>query len=217
MAAIVARRAIEAAREIRMEPGDWRPDNTSSVNAEDAALLSDLTWEREAASPLPWSKDLMTGARHWPLRAVAIDMMMIEGIGRPSTLAGHADAAEASGEIEAGDLSQPPRPTPFGMKILARTPKGLWNPGTCRMIELALNNRDDVCREAPGDTMQLRIYRRIRFWFSHLPEEMRRALLEGLAESDGTRTAGVSGPAASLEGHPGAMPTELAAPAPLGA
>lgn len=217
MAAIVARRAIEAAREIRMEPGDWRPDNTSSVSAEDAALLSDLNWEREAASPLPWSKDLMTGARHWPLRAIATDMMMIEGIGRPSTLAGHADAAEASGEIEVGDLSQPPRPTPFGLKVLARTPKGLWNPGTCRMIELALVNRDHVCREAPGDTMQLRIYRRIRFWFSHLPEEMQRALLEGLGESDGTRTAGVSGPSAALEGHPGAMPTNLAAPAPLGA
>lgn len=219
MTALVSRRAIEAARRVAMEPGDWRPDNGTPVTPQDAELLSDLDWEREQAVPLPWSKDLMTGARQWPLRAVAIDLMMSEGIGRPSTYAAHADTAEMSGEIEMEAIGALPRPTPLGRKVLAKLPRGLWNPGTCRMIEAAFMNHGNLCEEDAAGGLQLRMARRVHTWFRHLPQDMQQALLAGLDDGSGTREAdpkaSISDPEASSEGDPCSLPSGLAAPTPF--
>lgn len=220
MITIVARRAFEAGRRIEMEIGDWRPDNIAAIPQEEAELLRDLDWQREIGPSLPWSKDLMTGIRIWPLRAVAIDMMMIEGLGRPSTLAYHADTAEMSGEIEPGSPFQPPRPTPMGVSVLRKIPKGLWNPATCRMIEAVTSNAEGMVHEEPGDTLQVRVRKRIVFWLGHLSDEMRDALLEALEKSGTGRAAGTKGPVAEMaaaEAEESAfdVPSGLSAPSPF--
>lgn len=225
MVALVARRAIEAARDMELEVGDWRPDNSISATPEEIEILSNLEWVRETGNALPWSKDLMTGSRKWPVRAVAIDMMMSEGIGRPSTYAHHADVAETSGEIEDFDIGELPRPSPFGQKVLAKMPKGLWNPATCRMIETILINNGNICREEISSTLQARIVTRVKTWLSHLPDEMREDLLRAVEDGSGARETALSGPThfshdVSGETHdsgtdPYAIPDMSAAPTPF--
>lgn len=220
MITIVARRAFEAGRRIEMEVGDWRPDNVAAIPQEEAELLEDLDWQREAGPALPWSKDLMTGTRIWPLRAVVIDMMMIEGLGRASTLAYHADTAERSGEIDPGSLLQPPRPTPMGVSVLRKIPKGLWNPATCRMIEAANANTGGLIPEEPSDTLQTRVRKRVTFWLGHLSEEMRDALLESFDKTGDGRAANAQGPAKAMEMAEAEdssfdVPTGLGSPSPF--
>lgn len=218
MVAMVARRAIEAAREVELELGDWRPDNSMAATPEEVEILDNLEWVRECGAPLPWSKDLMTGVRKWPVRAVAIDMMMAEGIGKPSTYAHHADTAEASGEIEDFEIGKPPRPSPFGRKIIARLPKGLWNPGTCRMIETILANQGDVCQEDVTATMQSRMVNRVKTWFVHLPDEMQHELMKAIDEGSGSRDTAISvsiqDPEAEIS-NPCEVSTDLGAPTPF--
>lgn len=219
MAALVGRRAIEASRPITLAVGDWRPDNRAAVQPADARLLEGIDWVREEPGALPWSKDMMTGARQWPLRAIVIDMMMSEGIGRPSTIAAHADTAEASGEIALGDPADIPRPTPFGRKVLGSIPKGLWNPATCRLIEAALANQDNICDEHVHDTLQARLRHRIAFWFTRLPQDMQTMLLDGLDDEQGARDKAVSvAPSVNLtQVDPCAIPVtnDLPTPSPI--
>lgn len=217
MIALVGRRAIEAARHVEISVGDWRPDNGTSISAQDAALLADLDWIREEAPALPWSKDLMTGVRYWPLRAIAIDLMMSESIGRPSTYATHADTAEASGEIDPGSPGSPPRPSPHGRRVLMKIPRSLWIPEVCRMIEAALGNAGNPCGEVDGETLHDRIRRRVLFWLAHVPDDMRDPLVAALDQDQGGReTAGPRGavvaggpdhPVRAAVSAPGASPT----------
>lgn len=212
MIALVGRRAIEAARRVEISVGDWRPDNGASISAQDAALLADLDWIREEAPALPWSKDLMTGVRSWPLRAIAIDLMMSESIGRPSTYATHADTAEASGEIDPGSPGSPPRPSPHGRRVLMKIPRSLWIPEVCRMIESALGNSGNACGELDGETLHDRVRRRVLFWLAHVPDDMRDPLVAALAQDQGGReAAGLRAAPAEVSAE---RPTQAASSAP---
>lgn len=192
MIALVSRRCLEAARDIVIEAGDWRPDNERPVGPDEAMILSDLDWQREISPPFPWSKDLMTGVKHWPLRAILVDMMMQENLGRPSTYASHADMMEASGEIEHGDINTPPRPSPFGQKVLTKSPRALWLPATCRMVDDAIANSGPGRHDETGLPMQIRMKRRIASWLKNMPEDIQQKLIQGIQDPDSMGARGPS-------------------------
>jgi DNA topoisomerase-1 len=183
MASLVARRAFEAAKEIQLEAGIWNVNNVSGVDAEDADILSDLEWSREIGYNYPWSRHLITGVREWPMESVLLDLMASEGLGRPATYAGHLRTATESGEIETAAFPAPPRPSPKGMRALRRTPKSVWNPATCRMIETVIGNPDNFLRENPAGTLGERARFRVLSWFKAIPEEMREPLQRSLSAS----------------------------------
>lgn len=197
MATLVARRAFEAAKEIELERGIWRLDNATTVSAADAELLADLEWQREKSFNLPWTRSFATGVREWPMESVLLEMMAAEGLGRPSTYAGHIATATKSGEIEIAEFPAPPRPTPQGMHSLRKTPKAVWNPATCRMIETVMENSRNVLGEDEAAPLGERARHRVMIWLAKVPEEMRAPLLSALdADRSGReKGAGMSAPA----------------------
>lgn len=187
MVALVFRRSFEATRNGEMEPGNWAPDNMArakELDDTDIMILRQLEWVREVMPAVPWGRDIMTGVRDWPFASQIIEGMMREEIGRPSTYASHAAALEASGDIDAGSLDMPPRPTPSGITVLKRTPKAIRSPRTCRLIEAALQNRGNHLCEDPQDVMQERMRYRIASWFDRLPEDVQAQLLSALGSED---------------------------------
>lgn len=188
MIAIVSRRCLEAARDTSLEVGDWRPDNEQAIAAADAALLGDLEWLREVGAPFPWSKDMMTGTKIWPLGSVILSMMLQEGLGRPSSYGYQADMMAQSGELADGDLLTAPRPSALGQAALSRSPRVLWLPATCRMIEAVISNRGDQRLDDKGQPMQLRMKRRVAFWLKKLPEDVQAKLIRGI-DDPGSITA----------------------------
>ncbi len=143
MTALVARRAFEAGREILMEPGIWSPDNTGAVATSDAKLLRDLDWLREDGFRFPWSRDLLTGTKVWPLDAVLLEIAAIEDLGNASGRAARAAAMAVSGEVVSMPFPLLPRPSAAGMAVLRALPSASWIPETCRAIEAALDSGDD--------------------------------------------------------------------------
>ncbi|WP_375264223.1 hypothetical protein, partial [Palleronia sp.] len=220
MARIVTRRAFEAARRVELEVGDWRPGNSQAdtqLSQQDMEDLQSLDWERETLTPLPWGRELRTGVRHWPAPAMLIEGMMLEGIGRPSTLAAHVETAIASRDIEIGDPGELPRLTPQGMTTIRKTRRALWNPATCRMIESILENRDNLVEENEDAASDERIRHRVVAWFLKLPADMQDVLVAALGQ------AGSGGPVdiSAAPGLPGAadepaleFPPDLLPPAP---
>lgn len=220
MAALVARRAFEAAREIALEPGNWRPDNVDGVSEEDAKLLKGLEWQREIGFNYPWSRNLITGVRSWPMEAVLLELMASEGLGRPSTYAGHLRTATQSGDIEQADFPAPPRPSPSGMTALRKTPHAVWDPATCRMIEAVMENPGNIMGEDTSGTLGERARHRVLTWFTRVPEEMRVPLEAALrAGQSGGRTTeirkSIEAPEAA-EAHPGEISLAPADPSPYG-
>jgi DNA topoisomerase I len=191
MTILVTRRAFEAAMDLELERGNWSPDNSTQVSPEDEALLRDLDWTRESGFTFPWSRNFMTSVKQWPLDAVLLETMAIEGIGRPSTYASHVGVAERSGDIEMGEFPAPPRPTPQGARTLQRTPRAVWTPAICRLIEDALENRGNKIGEDASDTLPRRARHRILYWLRRIPEEMRGPLLAALEHERGGRKSGV--------------------------
>lgn len=214
MIALVSRRAMEAARDIVEEWGNWAPDNQAPVSNEEADILRDLDFVREANFNFPWTRSYVTGERSWPLDAVLLETMAEEGIGRPSTYAAHITTAIASGDIEQGAEFEPPRPSPKGMTTLKRTPKSVWHPATCRMIELALENPGNMLREDERSPIELRARHRVMSWLSRAPEDMREALLEALQGDGAPRQAGISAAAPALEADGAEELGVLPAPSP---
>ncbi|MCE6959643.1 hypothetical protein LAZ40_11500 [Cereibacter sphaeroides] len=225
MVTLVARRAMEASREISLQHGSWRPDNVGGVDAEDARLLEDLDWVREEGFSFPWSRDLVTRLRVWPMDAVLLETMVIEGLGRPSTFAAHVGTALTSGDLEPGEFPAPPRPSPQGITSLKRTPRTIWNPATCRMIEAALENTGNMLEEEPDWPLQERARHRVLAWFGRLPDPIRETLLSALGEGGGERkrsiaaslVAAVAPPAADDASSPLMVETALLGPLPYGA
>lgn len=215
MAALVSRRAFEAAREIHLEPGSWRLDNVTGIDPEDAELLSDLDWQREVGFNYPWTRSLITGVRSWPMESVLLELMASEGLGRPSTYAGHLRTATSSGEIEQAAFPAPPRPSPQGMRSLRKTPRSVWDPATCRMIERVMENPGNIVREDASGTLGERARHRVLSWFGRIPEEMRLPLEEALrASQSGGRRTGNRQQLQAGSAHPGEMSTEPAPPSP---
>ena len=189
MTIMVARRSFEASREIMLEPGNWRVDNIAGMDPQDAALLSDLDWHREQGFNYPWTRNFGTGVRSWPMESVLLELMAGEGIGRPSTYAGHLRTAAESGEIEPAPFPKPPRPTERGMQSLRRTPRAVWDPETCRLIEFAMENPMNIHKEDESGSVSDRARHRVLSWFVQIPEEMRAPLVAAL----GIGTAGGAG------------------------
>lgn len=221
MVILVARRAFEAACEIELERGTWQPDNVVQISPLDEDLLRDLEWTREIGFTFPWHRNFLTSVKEWPLDAIILEMMAIEGIGRPSTYAAHVGVALDSGDIEAGAFPQPPRPTPQGARTLKRTPRPLWTPAVCRIIEDAMENRANKLGEDEGASLPRRARHRILYWLSRVPQEMRDPLLEALkggkaARSAGNRMGAAAAPRAQIEPAPVdvEMPHGLPGPAP---
>lgn len=210
MIAIVARRAMEAARDIVEEWGNWQPDNQAPVSNEEADILRDLDFVREVNFNFPWTRSYATGERAWPLDAVLLETMAEEEIGRPSTYAAHIATAIESGDIEAGADFEPPRPSPQGMTTLKRTPKSVWHPATCRMIERALENSGNILREDEDAPIELRARHRVLSWLQRVPADMREALLEALNGEVAGRIPG-SGPSLPVADAAGAAEYDLSA------
>lgn len=222
MTALVARRSFEACREVTLEAGIWREDNlpaSSELTREDIEALRDLDWERETCASFPWGRGLMTGFRAWPLDSVILDGMMTEGIGRPSTLAAHVNTAVSSGDLAPGEPGALPVLTPQGITTLKRTPRAIWNPATCRMIEETLENRDDFLDEG-GGSLHARARIRVLSWFRNVPEQIQGTLVAALEGGAGTGTppgAAIAARAAEVadEISPWEFATEPMAPAPF--
>ena len=186
MVTLIARRAFEALRNTELVRGVFHPREDSDLSAEEREALEELEWARPVSPNLPWSRTQMTGLRLWPMSSVVIDGMMIEGIGRPSTLASHADLIENSGQLAIPSPGALPEPTMHGKKILNALPRGIWNPATCRMIEEAMSQ--EAPGEDPGADITARMRSRINFWFRQVTPEVRDSLIEML-KSDGETTA----------------------------
>jgi DNA topoisomerase I len=220
MVALVARRSFEAARSITLEKGFWRPDNATPMSAEEMEALENLEWLREDGFSFPWSKDMMTGARDWSVDAMLLEVMIEEGLGRPSTWAAHVGIALASGDIESGPAFSLPRPTPQGAETLKRTPQGVWHPATCRLIEAVLESDDGQAEGEVGLGLRQRARRRVLTWLRAMPDGIRAPLLEALEEDAGTRSRSSSmSSTASPEAasNPFEMDMSLAVPTPYGA
>lgn len=214
---LIARRAFEAAREITLQRGHWRRDNGSGVSEEDARLLEDLDWFQEDGFAFPWSRDLVTKVRQWPMEAILLEMMIQEGLGRPSTYAAHVKVAMASADIEPGVFPAPPRPSPQGVTSLKRTPSTIWNPATCRMIEAAIENSGNMLKEDLSWPLQERARHRVTAWFDRLPQDIQDTLLAALSEGRGDRTRGLvlSQPEMAEADGPLVMSVDLVAPSPF--
>lgn len=216
MVTLIARRAFESAREITLQRGHWRRDNGAGVSEEDAQLLEDLEWFREDGFAFPWSRDLVTKLRQWPMQAVLLEVMVQEGLGRPSTYAAHVGVAMGSGDLEPGVFPAPPRPTEQGLTSLKRTPSTIWNPATCRMIEAALENAENMLLEDQSWPLQERARHRVLAWFGRLPEEIQDTLMAALADGRSGRTRGLalSQPEVAEIDGPLVMSTEMVDPSP---
>lgn len=194
MTAIVARRAFEAAKSLRVERGFWRPGNdlmTSALSHEDFDLLEDLEWERETGPVLPWTRHMTTGARVWPRESVLMDMMMTEELGRPSTLPAILKTVVAAGDVDVSDEVDPfagdvplrlPSLTEQGKENLRKMPKTIWHPSTGRAIARALANADGESNESTKDPIDVRIRKRVALWLSKVDEAIREPLLAALPD-----------------------------------
>lgn len=195
MARLVTRRAFEATRRVELQVGDWHPGNSKAdtlLSSQDIEDLQSMDWERESQAPLPWGRELRTGVRHWPAASMLIEGMMLENIGRPSTLAAHVETAMGSRDIEIGAPGELPRLTPQGMTTIRKTRRAMWNPATCRMIETVLENRDNLIDEDPEGSSDERIRHRVVAWFLKLPSDMQDVLVAALGGSGGEGTIDLS-------------------------
>ncbi|MBW3243559.1 hypothetical protein KUV57_12875 [Epibacterium sp. DP7N7-1] len=213
MAALVSRRAFESAREIMLEPGNWHLDNIQGISPEEAELLQDLDWHREQGFNYPWTRNLITGVRSWPMEAVLLELMASEGLGRPSTYAGHLRTATQSGEIEMAGFPSPPRPSVKGMQSLRRIPATVWDPATCRMIETVMENKGNIVKEDTSGFLNERARHRVLNWFVKVPDEMRIPLEAAIKMSrGGGRESGHQ--KAAETSHPGEISMEPTPPSP---
>jgi|GEM_PF-5757390 len=222
MTILVSRRAFEASREITLERGNWGIDNQAGIASDDAELLQDLEWFRDEGFNFPWTRNFLTSVKEWPLDAVLLETMVIEGIGRPSTYAAHVNVAVESEDIEFRDFPGLPKPTPQGKETLKKIPKSVWNPAVCRQIEDALENAGNLVREDISSPLQKRARHRVLFWLNKIPDDMRKPLLEALDEGRSSREKGVAAnlrsqePVADAERDDPSLSTDIPEPAPYG-
>lgn len=178
MVGIVARRAFDSARSIELSPGVWHAGEGSGLTREETEALDALDWVRPSGPSAPWSNNMTTGFRSWPLATILIDGMMMEDVGRPSTYALHAEAIAGSDQVmipAPGDL---PQLTPRGVRILQKIPREALLPATCRAIEKALSCESPDDGGVPDLTRLIRI--RIDGWVAAAPESFRSPLVDHL-------------------------------------
>lgn len=191
MTAIVARRAFEAAKCSKIERGFWRPGNdlmSAAMSHEDFDLLEDLEWERELGHVLPWTRHMTTGVRVWSRESVLMDMMMTEELGRHSSLPSQLKTLVAAGDVDVSDdplndnMFRLPELTQQGRDNLRKMPKKMWDPDTGRTISRALANADNETNETSGDTIDVRIRKRIALWLGKVDQAIRDPLLAALPD-----------------------------------
>ena len=182
--ALVARRAIEAARDIVFERGRWSPTNAggAGLTTEDMDLLESLEWGRETGQVMPWSRDMSAGVRVWPADSVLIDAMMTAEIASPATMAYHVSAIMDAGWVSEGADFDPPRLTSRGVQAGMATPSGLASVEMCRTIGRAI--REPYCEDA-SDRFDIRVRKRVLRWTESLPADIRRSLMAALDKPEG--------------------------------
>jgi DNA topoisomerase-1 len=189
MVALVARRAFDAARSIELMPGVWHNREGSDLTPEEVDALEGLDWLRPVGPAAPWANMMSTGFRSWPLPAVLIDGMMIEGLGRPSTWAVHAEAIAGSGQLRLPSPGTLPELTPEGVRVIRRVPKEALLPETCRAIERALSSGSDTEGEMIDITRLIRM--RIDTWMAAAPDSFRAPLIDHLVRVSEARPSEV--------------------------
>ena len=183
MVTLVARRAFESLRDGALVPGVFHAREDSDLTAEERQALADLDWTRARGANVPWSNARTTGLRIWSLAPVIIEGMMIEEIGRPSTLAGHAELVDSSGQLRFPEPGALPEPSPEGRRILKALPRGIWLPSMCRMIEKAMHS--EALNEDENAEITRRMRSRVDAWFGKISAEIRGVLVETLkSEAD---------------------------------
>jgi len=178
MVGLIARRAFDAARQIDLAPGVWHNRDGSDLTDEEVEALEGLDWLRPAGTAAPWSNHMSTGFRPWPLSAILIDGMMMEGVGRPSTYALHAETICSSDQLRIPSPGELPELTPKGSRVVRRVPKEALLPTTCRAIEGALSSEGRGEAEIMDLTRLIRM--RIDGWVGAAPESFRAPLVEHL-------------------------------------
>jgi len=178
MVGLVARRAFDAARLIELMPGIWHNREGSDLTAEEVDALDEMEWLRPSGPSAPWSNQMTTGLKVWPLPSILVDGMMMEEIGRPSTYALHAETISGSGQLRTPFPGALPELTPEGARVIKRIPKEALLPETCRAIERALSSASDR-EEGVMDLTRL-IRMRIDGWMAAAPDSFRSPLIEHL-------------------------------------
>lgn len=206
MVGLVARRAFDAARPIELAPGAWHNRDGSDLTAEEVEALEGLEWVRPSGPSAPWSNHMSTGFRAWPLASILIDGMMIEGVGRPSTYALHAESVAGSGQLRIPRPGALPELSPEGARVVRKVPKEALLPATCRAIERVLSAGSEAERDVPDLTRLIRM--RIDGWVGAAPEGLRTPLIEHLLRVTKAELSATDGPDPYRTGAllPGAEP-----------
>lgn len=178
MVSLVARRAFDAARLIDLDPGVWHDREGSDLSTDEVEALEGLDWLRASGPAAPWSNHMRTGVRAWPLSSVLIEGMMMEGVGRPSTYALHAETIAGSDQLRIPSPGDLPELTPKGARVVRRVPREALLPATCRAIERALCSPATEERDVPDLTRLIRM--RIDGWVTAAPESFRAPLVDHL-------------------------------------
>ena len=141
MIGIVAEGCFEAMRHNPRAWGFYRPEPGHQLSKDEIAALERLDWTRSEAEPLHRAAPEGTGLRLWPLESIIVDLMMSEGIGRPSTWVNNGHALKVSDWIDFTGDGSPPTLSARGHDTLSRLPPEAADPTTSREIQRILKDR----------------------------------------------------------------------------
>ena len=141
MIGIVAEGCFEAMRHNPRAWGFYRPEPGHQLSKDEIAALERLDWTRSEAEPLHRAAPAGTRLRLWPLESIIVDLMMSEGIGRPTTWANNGHALKVSDWIDFTGDGSPPTLSARGHDTLSRLPPEAADPTTSREIQRILKDR----------------------------------------------------------------------------
>ena len=145
MIGIVAEGCFEAMRHNPRAWGFYRPEPGHQLSKDEIAALERLDWTRPEAEPLHRAAPAGTGLRLWPLESIIVDLMMSEGIGRPTTWANNGHALKVSDWLDFTGDGSPPTLSARGHDTLSRLPPEAADPATSREIQRIL--KDQPCTQ----------------------------------------------------------------------
>lgn len=174
----------------------------SDLGVEIAATAHLPPW----AQSIPWTRPtaqtpaalLFDGERHpersltiYPLGAVALRLLSDEGLGRPSTLAAHADHLAERGMFDANGL------TIKGRQALQHAPTALASPEVSRRVEAIVDGRDvttgveAISPQSRGNGLLMLVGRVIEGALPEMKPRFAQAMQKAV-DADGTSSASSS-------------------------